>query len=211
MCSRIGETEQWNFNRFRKWKGVRKLDFLSDEFVFARTGEPLEDRLRKSKRFQQQMKSLHKASKAFSGDSGLSKKDRKLYDMLEDEWTKYNSVYGEESYRLGFEDGVQLAAEHMVRANGSVLSVKDMTHLIYVYDALKKLNKLLLGTWEVHNGAGGILEELNRVCDVIESGVCAEIRLQGEDGMHEQLEDILDDSEMSPEDRAKRLAEPVGA
>ena len=187
------------------------MDFLSDEFIFVRTGEPLEDRLRKSEKFQQQMKSLHKASKAFSRESGLSKKDWKLYDMLEDEWTKYNSVYGEESYRLGFEDGVQLASEHLIRTNGSVLSVKDMTHLVYMYDAVKKLNKLLLGTWDIHSRECGILEELNRVCDVIEGGVCAEIRLQGEDELHEQLEDILDNSEMSPEERAKRLAEPVGA
>ena len=47
--------------------------------------------------------------------------------------------------RLGFEDGVQLAFEKEIRVNGSVLDVKDMTHLVYVYDSIKKLNKLLLG------------------------------------------------------------------
>lgn len=188
-------------------KGVRKLDILSGEFIFARTGEPLEDRLRKSERFQQQMKFLHKESKAFVADSDLSEKDWKLYDKLEDEWTKYNSVYGEEAYRLGFEDGVQLAAEHKIRIKGSVLSVKDMTHLVYMYDGIKKLNKLLLGAWEIHDKECGILEELDRVCDVIEDGVCAEIRLQGEDEMYERLADILDNSEMSPEERAERLVE----
>ena len=90
-------------------------------------------------------KALHEASKAFSKGSGMSKRCWKLYDILEDEWTKYNILYGDEAYRLGFEDGVQVASERKIRANGSVLSVMDMTHLIYLYDAIRKLNKLLLG------------------------------------------------------------------
>ena len=49
-------------------------------------------------------------------------------------------------------------------------------------------------------------EELDRVCDVIEHGVCAEIRLRGEDEMYERLADILDDAEKAPEERAKLLA-----
>ena len=183
------------------------MDFLSEKFIFTRTGNPLEDRLRKSERFQQQMKFLHKASRAFSVDSSLSKKDWKLYDKLEDEWTKHNIMYGEESYRLGFEDGVQLASERVIRAEGSVLTVKDMTHLVHIYDAVKKLNKLLLGTWDIHDREHGLLEELDRVCDVIEDGICAEIRLRGEDEMYECLTDILDNPEMSPEERAERLTE----
>lgn len=108
---------------------------------------------------------------------------------------------------MGFEDGVQLAKEREIRVKGSVLSVKDMTHLVYMYDAVKKLNKLLLGVWDIHDRECGVLEELDRVCDVIEDGICAEIRLQGEDEMYERLADILDNPEMSPEERAERLAE----
>ena len=182
------------------------MDFISEEFLAARTGEALEARLRDSDTFRQQMKSLHEASKAFSKDSGMSKKCWKLYDRLEGEWTKYNIRYGEESYRLGFEDGVQLASERGIRAKGSVLDDKDMAHLVSVYDAVKKLNKLLLGEWEIHGRDGGVLEELDRVCDVIEHGVCAEIRLRGEDEMYERLADILDDAEKAPEERAKLLA-----
>lgn len=37
--------------------------------------------------------------------------------------------------------------------------------------------------------------------------VCAEIRLQGEDEMFECLTDILDNSEITPERRAKMLTE----
>lgn len=80
-----------------------------------------------------------------------------------------------------------------------------MTHIVYVYDAIKKLNKLLLGEWEIHGRDGGVLEELDRVCDVIEGSICTEIRLRGEDEMYECLTDILDDSEKAPEERAKLL------
>lgn len=187
------------------------MDVISEEFVFARTGEPLEARIRNSDSFQQRMKSLHEAAKAFTRDCVKSDECWKAFDRLEDEWSKYNIRYGEESYRLGFEDGVQLASEREIRAKGSVLDVKDMTHLVSVYDAIKKLNKLLLGEWEIHGRDGGALQELDRVCDVIEHGVCAEIRLRGEDEMYECLADILDDAGKAPEERAKMLTEPSEA
>lgn len=181
------------------------MDFITDEFVFARTGEPLETRLKNSDSFRQQMESLHETSKAFTREAVKSDECWKAFDKLENEWSKYDAKYGEESYRLGFEDGVQLVSERKIRANGSVLDVMDMTHLIYVYDSIRKLNKLLLGEWEIHGRDSGVLEELDRVCDVIEHGVCAEIRLRGEDEMHECLEHILDDDEKAPEERAKLL------
>lgn len=181
------------------------MDFISEEFVFARTREHLEAGLRDSGSFQQQMKSLHEASKAFTRDSVKSDECWKAFDRLEDEWSKYNIRYGEESYRLGFEDGVQLASEREIRAKGSVLDARNMTHLVYVYDAIKKLNKLLLGEWDIHGRDGGVLEELDRVCDVIEGGICAEIRLRGEDEMYECLADILDDVGKAPEERARML------
>ena len=181
------------------------MDLITDEFVAARTGEPLETRLKNSAGFQQQMKSLHKASKAFTRDSVKSDECWNAFDTLESEWSKYNICYGEESYRMGFEDGVQLASEREIRVNGSVLDVKDMTHLVYVYDSIKKLNKLLLGEWEVYGRDGGVLRELDRVCDVIEHCICAEVRLRGEDEMYECLADILDDAEKAPEERAKLL------
>lgn len=181
------------------------MDVISEEFIFARTGEPLETRLKNSDSFRQQMKSLHEAAKKFTRDSVKSDECWKAFDRLEDEWSKYNIRYGEESYRLGFEDGVQLASEREIRAKGSVLDARNMTHLIYVYDAIKKLNKLLLGEWDIHGRDGGVLEELDRVCDVIEGGICAEIRLRGEDEMYECLANILDDVGKAPEERARML------
>ena len=181
------------------------MSIISEEFLAARTGEVLEARLRKSDKYQQKMEDLHKASGVFSKAAGLPQKSWKLYDALDNAWTEYNIMYGEESYRLGFEDGVQLASEKKFRLSGSVLSYQDMVHLIYIYDAIKKLNKLLLGEWEVKRQDGGVLEELDRICDVIGHGVCAEIRLCGKDKLYECLEEILDDSENTPEERAKLL------
>lgn len=183
------------------------MDSISKKFLAARTGEALEARLRNSDTFRQQMKSLHEASKAFSKDSGMSKKDWKLYDRLEDEWTKYNILYGEEAYRLGFEDGVQIASEKEIRVKGSVLCFQDMTHLIYLYDAVKKLNMFLLGEWDNYDRDRGALKELDRVCKVIENGACADIRLRGEDETYECLTDILNNSEIAPEERAKMLTD----
>jgi len=182
------------------------MDFITDEFIFARTGEPLEERLQENDKFRQQMKLLRELSKAFAKDSGLSEKAWKLFNKLEDEWSKYNIMYGEESYRLGFEDGVQIASGREIRAKGSVLSLKDMTHLIYMYDAVKKLNELLLGTWEVPDREGGILAELDRVCDVIVDGACAEIKLcGGEEDAYERLTGIMDNPGLAPEERAGKL------
>lgn len=183
------------------------MNFILEEFLAARTGEALEARLRESEKFQQQMKCLHEASKAFSKDSGMSKKCWELYDRLEDEWTKYNILYGEESYRLGFEDGMQIASEREIRAKSSVLSFQDMTHLIYLYDAVKKLNMFLLAEWDNYDRDSGVLKELDRVCKVIEDGACAEIRLRGEDETYECLTDILDNSGIAPEERAKMLTD----
>lgn len=181
------------------------MDFISEEFFAARTGEALEARLRDSGTFRQQMESLRKASKEFTRDSVKSDECWKAFDRLEEEWSKYNIRYGEESYRLGFEDGMQLASEGEIRAKGSVLDVQDMTHLVYMYDSIRKLNRLLLGEWEIHGRDGGVLEELDRVCKVIENGACAEIRLLGEDAAYECLADILDNAGMVPEERAKML------
>ncbi|MDE7327023.1 MAG: hypothetical protein K2N63_12265 [Lachnospiraceae bacterium] len=183
------------------------MDYLSEEFIFARTGDPLEQRLWNSDRFKRQMKSLQEASRAFTRNSVKSEKCWEAFIRLEKEWIEYDVRYGEESYRLGVEDGIQLVSEGKIRAKGSVLDVKDMTHLIYMYDAIKKLNIILLGEWEIYSRDGGMLEELDRVCDVIEHGVCAKLRLSLGDKMYEYLEYILDDAGKAAEERAKKLIE----
>ena len=183
------------------------MDFVSQEFVSARMAEALEARLRISEKFQQQMKSLREVSHTFVSKSGKKQGNWKLYDKLESEWIQYNSLYGEEAYLLGVEDGVQIATERQIRMKKSVLSVKDMTHLIYVYDAIKELNMVLLGAWGIYGRSDGVMGVLNRVLDIIENGVCSEIKLLGKDESFEYLYKILDDQEITPEKRAKRLAD----
>lgn len=181
------------------------MSIISEEFFTARMGEVLEARLRENDKYQKKMEDLHKASKVFLKAAGLSKKTWKLYDALDDAWTEYNIMYGEESYRLGFEDGMHIVSERKIREKGSILSFKDMTHLVYLYDAVKKINMLLLGEWDNYDRESGILKELDRVYKVIEDGVCAEIRLRGEDELFECLTDILDNRKAVPEERAKVL------
>ena len=65
----------------------------------------------------------------------------------------------------------------------------------------------LLGEWDNYDRGSGTLKELDRVCKVIEDGACVEIRLQGEDETYECLTDILDNSEIAPEEGAKRLTD----
>lgn len=100
---------------------------------------------------------------------------------------------------------MRLASEKEIRAKGYVLDVQDMTHLVYLYDAVKKINMFLLVEWDNYDRKSGILKELDRVYKVIEDGVCAEIRLRGEDELFECLTDILDNWKAVPEERAKVL------
>lgn len=65
---------------------------MSEEYIAARTGEPLEARLKNSGTFRQQMKSLRKASKAFTRDSVKSEECWEAFDRLEEEWSKCNIV-----------------------------------------------------------------------------------------------------------------------
>lgn len=183
------------------------MDFVSQEFVSGRMAEALAERLRASGKFRQQMKRLREVSHAFVRKSGKKQGNWKLYDKLENEWIQYSSLYGEEAYLLGVEDGMQIATERQIRMKKSVLSVRDMTHLIYMYDAIKKLNTVLLGAWEIDGRSDGVMGTLDRVLDIIEDGVCSEIKLFGEDESFEYLYKILDDQEITPEERAKRLAD----
>lgn len=139
------------------------MSIISEEFFAARTGEVLEARLRESDKYQKNMEDLHKALRVFSKAAGLSKKTWKLYDALDDAWTEYNIMYGEESYRLGLEDGMQIASEREIRKKGSILSFKDMTHLVYLYDAVKKLNVFLLGEDDAYECLTDILDNAGMV------------------------------------------------
>jgi hypothetical protein len=75
----------------------------------------------------------------------------------------------------------------------------------HIADVHRTSCALILGEWEIHGRNSGVPKELDRVCDVIEGSICAEIWLRGEDEMYECLTDILDNAEKALEERAKLL------
>ncbi len=94
--------------------------------------------------------------------SALNSSDVTLYYLSEEykDYITYDKSHLRE-YRFRVSGTKKEVRE--IRAKGSVLDVKNMTHLVSMYDAIKKLNKLLLGEWEIHGRDGGVLRELDRV------------------------------------------------
>lgn len=176
------------------------------EFVLARLGEELEKRLHENREFLEQTKLLREAGNAFKSGCGMGKEGWKLYDDLEEEYTKYNCLYSEEAYKLGFEDAVEVAAEHQLKTKKSVLKAKDMEYMVCLYDAAKKLETVLLGQGEVCHGEGGILKDFEKIFQVIASGTCSEITMLSQDEAMERIEGILENKEMSTEEKAGILS-----
>lgn len=184
------------------------MEFVFDEFVNARMAEALEENLRINEKFQSKQKRLHKIfniwQKYFVGEE--DKEKWLALNQLEEAMAEHTYLYGKEAYKLGYYDGIQVGEEHQLDGNRSILSQKDMTHLVYVYDAVKKLNEVMLGEWLTHfREDGGVFGALDRVYDVIEHSACSRIRLLGEEESYEVLIGILDDKSATPEERAKLL------
>lgn len=86
----------------------------------------------------------------------------------------------------------------------TILSLKDMATLIAVYDAVKKLNATLTGGI-IHTKNEGVLGVLESVCDIIENGVCQEIKSWGKEEFTTKVNYILDNASETPENRARQL------
>lgn len=177
------------------------MECITEEMIEKR----IEERFCRLEAFQQQKKKVSNAIKALDVKTETGQDFCERVNALEDTFAKYSFLYGKEAYRLGVEDGVQIATEHNVKLNKSILTIRDMTHLVYIYDAVKSLNMVLLGDIRVHNQADGVLGALDRVFDVISNGMCSEIRQLEEDEIYEQLLKILDNNKMTPEERAGKL------
>lgn len=128
----------------------------------------------------------------------------KAYYAYEDELSKTNCIYSEEAYKLGFEDGILIGIEKEPDGRKSVLSLKDMTAMVFVYDAVQELKKVMLGSEKEYWEEGGMLAVFESVYDIIESATCAEIRLMGEDECSDRVTEILD-KKVGAEARAKQL------
>ena len=80
----------------------------------------------------------------------------------------------------------------------------DMTHLIYLYDAVKKLNVFLLGEWDNYDRDRGTLKELDNVFEVIYRNSHTVYSGNPEEGKELFLK-ILMSRNLTPEQRADIL------
>lgn len=82
-----------------------------------------------------------------------------------------------------------------------MISVKDMADLVYVYDAYIAINKALFGDAVLLGFYEGNFGAISRIFNVIERNVADGLKKDD----YKATWEILDDTSISPEDRAKRL------
>lgn len=177
---------------------------ITDEIVRERTGEPLDVELQKNGVLQGPQERLQEAIDVLISSIGTLQNGKEAYEQVEEAWMKYDVVYGETAYRLGLSDGMKIGKEKGVGENETVFSLEDMATLIRIYDAVRELNGVLYGDAETRREEDGVMCTLGSIYDLIANGVCAELKLLGDDEVAERLTSILD-GDMSPCERAKRL------
>ena len=178
------------------------MDMLSDEIVITRTGEALEEELKKAGHHKK-LKEIADITKVWR--KGMAKETLELYNKVEDKVMQYISFYAETAYRLGIKDGVSLGMEQGADGKKTILSLEDMVHIMHIYDAVKKLNLIMLGEDGVYDKEEGILGTLGRICDLVYNGASCKLWLLGEDEADERISYILDKPGCTPEERAAML------
>lgn len=184
------------------------MEAPTDEFVKERMGEPLELKLRQNEKFREKQKYMRDRMQSWQEYFG-GPENREMWeqlDQLQEAMSEHNYLYGKEAYKLGYCDGIQVGKEQMPDEKTSIFSVEDMAHLIYIYDAVKRMNRIMLGeTLPDIRRDNGVFGALDRIFDIIEHGISSKIRLLGEDEAFEVLTGILDNRMEAPEIRAKQL------
>lgn len=82
-----------------------------------------------------------------------------------------------------------------------MLSIKDMTDMVYAYDAYIAINKALFGEEFYLGFYEGNWGALGRIFNVIERNVVDELKKDD----FKEAKAILDSSSLTPEDRATKL------
>lgn len=82
-----------------------------------------------------------------------------------------------------------------------MISVKDMAGLVYVYDAYITINKALFGDAMLLGFHEGNFGTISRIFNVIEQNVADGLKKDD----YKVTWEILDNTSMPPEDRAKKL------
>ena len=175
------------------------MDELSDAMVINRVGEALEEELEKAGQYKK-LKEIADITKVWR--KGMAGETLELYDKVADKVMQYISFYAETAYRLGVKDGTKLGMEQEADGKKTILSLKDMIHIIYIYDAVKKLNLIMLGEDGVYNKEEGVLGTLGRIYDLAYNGASCKLWLIGED---DRISYIIDKPGCTPEERAAML------
>ncbi|MBR1744231.1 MAG: hypothetical protein IJ733_20700 [Lachnospiraceae bacterium] len=134
--------------------------------------------------------------------------DKEILMRLDEAVGNYSSRYGEVLYNYAFHDGLEVGMNHE-DYNGKddrkfcTLSVEDMIHLIYIYDAYNILCDTLVGTVLAPGMRDGIIGAFSRIHTVVEKHISPKLK-NGDNAVGHQ---ILDDTTKEPEERAKILME----
>lgn len=180
------------------------MNHIMKGFVLSRM-EAVDERIRNDDRYCQQKKILHEAGKRFRDACGIESEVWQRYCEYEEKLSTANCLYSETAYCLGFEEGLQMAAEQQVKAKKSTLNFKDMEHMVYLYDAAKKINAVFGGNGESCHAEGGVLKEFDRIFHVIKSCVCSDNVMLGEDEAADRIVSVLNNDSMMAEEKAKIL------
>jgi len=179
------------------------MENIPEKIVKTRMTEPLEMELRKRGVIQNQQVKMKEAMDRWNKGLEITEERLEAYIRVEDAVNRYCYIYGETAYRLGYSDGTLAGMEKSTDGKKSVLSLGDMTSLIYMYDAIKQLNITMLGNVEVHQRENGVFGALDRIYEIILNGVCAEIALSDENEQY--VFSVLDKDTGEPEKRAREL------
>lgn len=189
------------------------MEILSKELIESRMGDPLEERLQQDPSFLEKRKELSVTLREHWEVPPRTEKQRVWKsDKIWDSIGRYNYAYGEVAYRLGYEDGIRVGMEKKAAGKRSMLSLKDMTDIVRIYDAVKLLNITLFGHNEYHEKEEGVLGVLDRVYHIIHNGSGCMLEFLGDDESDERITYILDRIDEPSEIRAKMLLGeiPVG-
>lgn len=177
----------------------------TEEFVILRMAEPLEDELRKRKDFKKQQTKLRDALLNWNGKPEMTKKQLEAFDHIESTLSEYVYIYGETAYRLGYSDGMSIDMDKNPSNKRTVLSLEDMCNLISIYVAVKELKITLFGSLDILPAKNSIIGSLDHIFDIINNGICLEIKLLGEDRSTELITNILDSNSISSKEKARQL------
>lgn len=175
------------------------------EIVNARTGEALEEEMKKNALVLRKQEEWRSAVKRFEDMVSMTHEQSIALQQAKDTFIEYNAYYREAVYRMGYSDGILVGMEQQSDGRKSVLAVDDMANLISVYEVVRQLKKVLLGRMDAHWEDAGAFSVFEHIFDIIDNATCSKIKLLGEDESVEMVTDILNNETEGAAEKAKQL------